>query len=153
MSEYKPYKPTDEEAEVINRAAFVVAWNALQPLRDEDLDISLGVLACLKAFRAATEAKESAEKALLATKPDFNSVSHYVDETAYVCSAILGLDADDSSELHPISIGGERIRMLLKAVIALEAISSVYSALDNEVCVSGACYANETIKLAEALDS
>ncbi len=142
------YEPTEEEAEVIDRAGLSAAWQALQPLNDVNLEISTsGVLACLRAFKAASSAAHEAKKALAFAHPG-KYIRHFPDETAMVCSALFGLD-ENPADVNPSSIGGARIVCLLKACRALEAMSLVHSAFDDGDEVFGTIYAEKTIMVAE----
>lgn len=144
------YKPTDDEAERIERAGMAAALAELQPLNADDIQVSAGVLACLRAFKAARNAHFAAAKELLATKPGHDYVSHHPEETDMVCSAmgamLFGLD---ESECSPRSIVGGRISILFQAAKALEAMSTVYSAFDDDDGVFGTYLAEETTALAE----
>lgn len=104
------YEPTDDEAERIERAGMAAALAELQPLDADDIQVSAGVLACLRAFKAASNACISATRELLATKPGYEYVLHYSEVTDMVCSAmgalLFGLEA---SECSPRSIVGGRI--------------------------------------------
>lgn len=145
------YDPTEDEAMRIERAGMAAALAELHTLNEDDIQVSAGVLSCLRAFKAARNARIAAEKELLATKPGHDYVSYYPTETDMVCSAmgalLFGLDA---SECSPRSIAGGKISILLQAAKALEAMSIVYSAFDDDDSVFGTYLADETTELAEA---
>ena len=148
------YKPTDDEAERIERAGMAAALAELQLLEDDDIQVrhgSAGVLACLRAFKAARNASFAAQKRLLATKHGYDHVSHYPEVTDMVCSAMVAmLFGRDASECSPRSVAGGRISILFQAAKALEAMSTVYSAFDDDDSVLGTYLADETTALAEA---
>lgn len=147
----KPYTPTDEEAEAIDRAGLEAAWIELQPLKDDDeLSTPKMVLACLRAFKKAREAAHAAMQEMEAAHPEASYISHYPEPTHMVCSALMGLDLDSPDEIHPDSIVGARLSALLQAAKALEGMSAVYSAFDDDDGVFGTYLAGETTMLAEA---
>ncbi len=144
------YKPTEDEAEEIDRAGMTAAWNELQPLKDDELPTPKKVLACLRAFRAARAAAHDAMKTLKAARPEAIHISHFPEPTDMVCSALMGLDLDSPDEIHPSSILGARLSALFQAAKALEAMSTVYSAFDDNDGIFGTYLADETTMLAEA---
>lgn len=151
MTNYKkPYKPTKEETDEIQHAAFAAAWQELQPLRDDDLPDKKKVFACLSAFKAAKAAEKDYISRLEAAHPKAGYIDHYLQLTAIVCSALMALDLDDSDELAPISILGARILPLLQAAIALESMSRLVSALNpDDGEIYGTDYADEVTSLGE----
>ena len=143
---HKPYKPTVSETEKIDHAGMVAAFAELSCIDDHDESVSLGVLACLKAFKAARKASYAAEKELLNSKPGYTSVSHYVEVTDLVCSAMFAhLIGIPPSECNSHSMGGLKIATLIKAAKALEAMDSIYSALDEDPGVLGTYMADEAV--------
>lgn len=150
MSKKRPYQPTEDEADAIDRAGLTAAWEALQPLKDDALQLPKRVLACLHAFKAAGESSRKAGKALLAAHPEASYVCHFSEPTDMVCSALMGLDMGGPDEIHPRSIAGARLSALLQAAKALEAMSVVYSAFDDDDAIFGAYLADETTMLADA---
>ena len=146
----KPYRPTDDEAEAIDRAGLEAAWHELQPLKDDDLPTPKKVLACLRAFKVASAAAHGAMKALKDAHPEASYISHFPAPTDMVCSAVMGLDLDSPDEIHPSSVLGTRLSALLQAAKALEAMSTVYSAFDDDDGIFGTYLADETTMLAEA---
>lgn len=143
------YRPTQDEAEAIDRAGIEAAWLALRPLKDARSLASRGVLACLRAIQAAGMAAQAAAHALSATHPECSGIHHDIDETRMVCSALHGLDADDPSALRADSIGGARIATLFQAAKALEAMATVYSAFDADTAILGTYLVDETTQVAE----
>ena len=146
----KPYKPTDDEAEAIDRAGLEAAWHELQPLKDDDLPIPKKVLACLRAFKAARAGVHGAMKTLKEAHPEASFISHYAETTDMVSSAVMGLDLDGPDEIPPRSVAGARLSALFQAAKALEAMSTVYSAFDDDDGIFGTYLADETTMLAEA---
>ena len=146
----EPYTPTDDEAEAIDRAGLEAAWRELQPLKDDDLPTPKKVLACLRAFKAARAAAHGAMKNLKAAHPEARYISHFPEPTDMVCSAVMGLDLDGPDEIHPSSVLGARLSALFQAAKALEAMSTVYSAFDDDDGIFGTYLADETTMLAEA---
>lgn len=146
------YTPTEAEAEMIERAGLVGAWRALQPLKDEELSTSAGTLACVRAFTAATTAMHAAEKALLVTHPGATYVFHFPETTSIVCSAFMALDWDenDLADMHPYSVLGGRLSVLIQAAKALEGMAAVYCAFDDDDSIFGTYLADETLALGEA---
>ena len=142
------YKPTESEADTIDRAGLIAAWQELQPLLDDELAISQGVLACLKAFKAAKAALDEAILALKAGHPEASYISHYPQITLIVCSALMALDFQPD-DMHPRSVLGARFAVLIQAAKALEAMNAVYSAFDDDDEVFGTYLADKTAKLAE----
>lgn len=143
------YKPTESEADTIDRAGLIAAWQELQPLLDDEFAISQGVLACLKAFKAARAAVDEATLALKAGRPDASYISHDPEITLIVCSALMALDIQQD-DMHPRSVLGARVAVLIKAARALEAMDAVYSSFDDDGEVFGTYLADETARLAEA---
>jgi hypothetical protein len=143
------YEPTESEAEMIERAGLNAAWHEMQVLKDDDLNISLKTLACLKGFKAARIAMRDARNSLNKLHPDYDYVSHFTSETNIVCTALCALD-DDPKDFHPRSVLGGRISVLFQAAKALEAMSIVYSAFDDDDDIFGTYLAEETTMLAEA---
>lgn len=146
----KPYTPADDEAEAIDRAGLEAAWRELQPLKDDDLPMPRKVLACLRAFKAARSATHGAIKVLKKAHPEASYISHFPESTDMVFSAVMGLDLDGPDEIHPSSVLGARLLALFQATRAMEAMSNVYSAFDNDGSVFGACFSDETVMLAES---
>jgi hypothetical protein len=129
------YDPTEEEADAIDRAALVAVWDALAPLRqEEELEQAEQTRAILAAFMAAKKAVRESEAALLKEHPEAEYVSHFANEDHIVCSAfhaeICGCESAD--EIHPHSVGGNKIEALLRVGRALEALSALDGALDAE---------------------
>jgi hypothetical protein len=147
---FEEYTPTEGEAEAIDRAGLEAAWHELQPMKDDDLPTPKKVLACLRAFKAARAAANDAIKALEAAHKEASYVSHFPETTDMVCSALMGLDLDSPDEIHPRSIIGARLSALFQAAKALEAMSTVYSAFDDDDGIFGTYLAEETTALAEA---
>lgn len=145
-----PYSPSDDEADDIDRAGLTAAWHELQPLKDDELPTPKKVLACLRAFKAARSAAHDAMKILQAEHTESSFVSHYPSITDMVCSALIGLDFDGPDEIHPNSILGGRLSVMFQAAKALEAMSTVYSAFDDDDEIFGTYLADETTMLAEA---
>lgn len=143
------YEPTESEAEIIDRAGLDAAWNEMQVLKDDDVNISLKTLACLRAFKAARMAMREARNSLNKLHPDADYVSHFTSETHIVCTALCALD-DNPKDYHPQSVLGGRISVLLQAAKALEAMSVVYSAFDDDDDIFGTYLAEETTIFAEA---
>lgn len=149
--EFKPYTPTDEEAEAIDRAGLSAAWLALQPLKDDKTTHQQMVLACLRAFNAARKAWHKASADLLAKHPEVTVISHYPEETDMVCSAMIALELDSPAEIYPRSVGGARLSALLQSAKVLEAMSSIHAVLDDsDDAVFGSYLAEEATMLAEA---
>ena len=148
MDDIEWYTPTEDECDAIERAGLRAAWHELQPLKDEELATPKKVLACLKAFRAAGDAMRAPSKALEAAHPGL-VISHYPDETAIVCSALMVID-ESPDDIHPRSVVGARVAALIQAAKALEAVSSLYSAFDDDDEVFGTYLADQTVLLAEA---
>lgn len=146
----EPYTPTDDEAEAIDRAGLEAAWLELQPLKDDDQPTPKMVLACLRAFKAVSAAERGAKKALKTAHPEASYINHFTDKTYVVCSAVMGLDLNGPDEIHPNSVAGARLSALLQAAIALEAMSTVYAALDGDDSIFGDHLADETTMLSEA---
>ncbi len=144
------YKPTDAESEAIDRAGMTAAWHALQPLKDDEMEISKRVLVCLKAFKAAREASNAAEKALVKSLPLPKYISHYSELTDMVCSALMSLD-DSPEEIHPCSVLGARLSAFLSAVKAIEAMDNIHQALDDDDGIFGLYLAEETADFAESM--
>lgn len=144
------YTPTEAEAEEIGRAGMTAAWEELQPLTDDELPNPQKVLICLRAFKAARAAAHDALKTLKAAHPEAIHISHFIEPTDMVCSALMGLDLDDPDEIHPNSILGARLSALLQAAKALEAMSIVYEAFDDDDGIFGIYLSDETTMLAEA---
>lgn len=145
----KPYTPTEAEAEAIERAGLTAAWDAMQPLLNDELPTPHKILACLRAFAAARSAVLDGYKRLKLDHPEASYVSHFTEETNMVCSALMGLDVTPD-EIHPNSILGERVSALLQAAKALDAMSNVYAAFDDSDAVFGVFMADETAKFMEA---
>jgi len=143
------YEPTESEVETIERAGLAAAWQELRPLLDDDLEGPQRVMACLKAFKAARAAAYEATLALKAGHPEASYISHYPEITLMVCSALMALD-DGPDEIHPRSMLGARIAVLIKAAKALEAMAMVHSSFDDEDEVFGVYLADETTRVAEA---
>lgn len=147
----KPYTPTDDEAEAIDRAGLVAAWHELQPLKDDYLPIPEKVLACLRAFKAARAGAYGARETLEEAHPEASFISYFPEPTDIVCSAVMGLDlVDGPDEICPRSVLGARLSALFQAAKALEAMSTVYSAFDDDDGIFGTYLADETTMLAEA---
>jgi hypothetical protein len=149
MTDHYRYSPTLDEAKIIEQAGVEAAWLALQPLKDVRWVDARGVLACLRAFQAARSAAKSAAHELAVAHPEFRGISHDIDETRMVCSALYALDVSDPSALTA-SVGGARIATLFQAGKALEAMAAVYSAFDGDNEIFGSYLADETVQLAEA---
>ena len=152
MNQKSFYEPTDEEKKHLDRAGMAAALDELRLLsEDADSPVSSDVRICLRAFKAARIAANAARNELLDTKPGFHHISYFPEIDDMVCSAmaahLLGLDADECS---PRSVAGYRILILFKAAKALEAMSNLYSALDDSDEIFGTCFADETAALAEA---
>lgn len=147
------YKPTEEEADAIDRAGFMAAWTALQPIKDESMPGPKKVLVCLQAFKAAREAVELAVDALTEekrkTSPDMERVYHYAETTLLVCSAVHALRVDPKG-YHPRSFVGGDIATLIRASQMLESLSDVYRALDDDHEVFGTWLSDEAVLLSKA---
>jgi hypothetical protein len=126
------------------------SWQELQPLKDDELPTPKKVLACLRAFKAANAAAHDAWKTLEAAHPEASYIGHFPEPTYMVCSAFMGLDLDGPDEIHPRSILGARLSALFQAAKALESMSIVYSAFDDDDGIFGTYLADETTMLAEA---
>lgn len=144
------YTPTEEEADAIDRAGMTAAWHALQPLKDDELPTPKKVLVCLRAFQAARAAAHEAKQKLRTAHPEVPYIHYFAKPTDMVCSALMGLDLDSPDEIHPSSILGARLSALFQAAKALEAMSTVYSAFDDDDEIFGTYLAYETTMLAEA---
>ena len=145
------YRPTEDEAEEIGRAGMAAAWKELQPLKDDELPTSKKVLACLRAFKAAWNAALAAEKKLKEAHPEAKYVSHTIESTAMVCSAFMGLEMDGPDDIHPDSVLGARLSAFLQAARALEGMSAVYSAFEEDDGLFGEYLPNETTTFVEAV--
>jgi len=146
------YYPTHKEAECIDRAGMIAAMAELRLFGEgEEIDGPIGVMACLRAFKAARNAYLAAREELRKTKTGYDCVSHFAEETNMVFSAMtalmLGLDENESS---PNSVAAGYLLMLFQAAKALDGMNIVYSALEENDTIFGRFVVDETVAMAEA---
>jgi len=101
----------------------------MQPLTADDVDPSVGIRCCIKAFRDAKKAIRRSEKLLLAAHPSYDYVD-VGDVTPIVCSAFMGLDHDPTC-VHPNSVNGSRLPHLLRAFMVMESLFNAYVMIDD----------------------
>jgi len=126
------YDATEEELELIERAALKRAWMALAPLGDEKTSVVDGVRACLEAFRQANAVMERERKKLYKAHPEVEYVSLPTSITGIVCSALCGIDMSPE-DIHPQSIAGQRFAIFAQAVVVLQAVGAVDVILDERI--------------------
>ncbi len=145
------HAPTEDEYNTICRSAYAAAWQELQPLRDEDLPMPDGVLACLRAFKESRIALLAAITSLEHALQDGCRVSCFADVTLIVCSALISIDMPTPDIFPTHSIGGNRIAILLQAAKALDRMQSLSMAVeDPDAGLLGASCAEQTIIAVEA---
>jgi hypothetical protein len=144
------YEPTEEECEAIDRAGMVAAWHELQPIKNEELPIQQKVLACLRAFKSARAAVFAEVGKLEEAHPDASYIGHSRDITVLICTALAGIDVDHH-DLPSISEASDRILALLQATKALEAMSALESALEEDSEVFGTHLADEATQFAQVV--
>lgn len=147
----EPYKPTEQEVDVVERAALAAAWQELQPLKDEDLPVRKHVLACFRAFVAVNAVAEDFVNRLEAAHQEACYVSWHLPATSIVCSAIMFLDLDGPENIAPVSVFGNRMLPLIAAAKAMESMNSFALAIDDGDEILGLYCADQAITVAEVL--
>lgn len=148
------YEPTEAEKETIGNLGLKAAMTELKVFEDiETMETQEGLVACLKAFKAAKSAMKQAKNKLLETKgySDQKYVSFFPETSHIVCSAMYAISTDlQAEECSYISICGRYFSILCKAAIVLESLANVYSAFENDDEFFGTYMDEEALALAEA---
>jgi hypothetical protein len=147
----EPYTPTEQEVDVVERAALAAAWQELQLFKDEDLPVKNHVLACLRAFVAVTAVEKDFRDRLEAAHPEASYICFHLPITSIVCSAFMFLDFDSPENIAPVSVFGNRLLRLIAAAKAMESMNSFASALDDGDEILGTYCVEEAITFGEAL--
>ncbi|NPT38547.1 hypothetical protein [Paraburkholderia xenovorans] len=141
--------PTDEETEVVARAALKAAWLSLAAFREgEDVAHNVATKSVLLAFAAALQVKRTADAAFEAAHPGHKTHTHFV-EIEHVVATALSFVVSIDDRVHPHSRAGAQMLAFLSACKALSAFSEIDGALDDGSSF-GAYYAIDLLKVVTA---
>jgi hypothetical protein len=147
------YTPTEEEMEQIDHAAMTAAMGTLKALDNGEIEPIDGIKVCLAAFKVARDVCAQKKKELLESKEGFDRISHFENTTEIVCTALVAsMTGCDPEQVASRSVAGYQIALLIKASKAINAMSQLSSALEEDTDSFGTQYAGKIIDLADTID-